>query len=82
MGWLEPTGRALHGPTVDHLLARPVGIERLLHEHRQRYRRRIQPLPMGRAHLSILSTIAGLASTLKNSIAATERARRSIVLRC
>lgn len=46
---LQSTGRALHRPTVDHLLARAIVTERLLHEHRQRYRRRIQPLPMGRA---------------------------------
>jgi hypothetical protein len=36
----------------------------------------------GGHNLSTVSTIAGLASRLKNSIASTERARRSIALRC
>jgi hypothetical protein len=37
---------ALRRPTVDRLLARTIGIQRLPREHRQRHRRRVQPLPM------------------------------------
>lgn len=42
--WGEPIGRALRCPAVDRLLARPIGLQHLAHEHRQRNRRRIQPL--------------------------------------
>ena len=40
----QAIGRALRGPPIDRLLARTIGLQHLSHEHRQRHRRRIQPL--------------------------------------
>ena len=40
----QTLGRALRGPAVDRLLTLAIGLQHLAHEHRQRHRRRIQPL--------------------------------------
>jgi hypothetical protein len=45
----------LRGPAVDRLLARAILVQRLLHEHRQSHRRRIQPLAVfGQVQLGLL----------------------------
>jgi len=78
---LQAIGGSLRCPAIDRLLTRSVRLQRLMHEHRQRRRGRVQPLAVSGSHASVVFSNSALVSTLKNSTASVDPERRLIRMR-